>query len=261
MKKKTVELYDFSNWKPKKVIDMTLFEMIGKIALGDNEIRKDFIEKNLEVVIYAVQHFACVNELKQDDIDDLMTIGIFGVDKAINSIVKGYKNSKNVTNATIRRYVHLMVVRAVDRYFEMENKSIKTESYDQLVEFLENDDFDSNEYTANKLGKLIPLNDYDDVEYYEQMKQLSYLRILIQKSLKGVGKDELKMFFSVYPIDLKGEFDVVQDVVADKMGLREIGQKYGWTERQTINRMSKILRKLRTTAVRCGMVNSNPLNK
>ena len=234
--------------------------MIQEIAGGNHETRKDFIECNLAVVTYAVDHMASVKDLKQDDIDHLMTIGIFGVDKAINAIVKAYNNGKNISNATIRRYVHLIVLRTIDRYFEIENKIVPTESYERLQKSLENDSFDANEMYMSKTN-IDAMQDMGDIEYYDQLKRLSYLRTLIKKSLDGVRKEELEMFFSVYPIDINDELNVVQDVVDGNLGIREIGNKFGWTERQTINRMSKILRKLRTTASRCGMVKSNPLIK
>lgn len=265
MKKKTDRVFDFKNWTPKSVSKMTTLEMIQKIASGNNEIRKNFIEKNLEIVTYAVDHIACVNDMKQTDIDDLMTIGIFGVDKAINSMVIALNKNRAITEGSIRKYVFLIVLKNIEHYYQQEAKHANTESYEKLVSQLEkmtDEDGIVNLALKKQSEKYIgQLNDSDDIQYYEQLKQLMYLRVLLKKSLTNVSKNELKMFFSVYPIELQSEFEIVQDVVNTDLGLREIGKKYGWTQRQTINRMSKILRKLRMTAIRCGMVASNPLNK
>ena len=67
-------------------------DMLGKLSLGDEEVKSKLVEHNLRLVVYIARKFDNTGV----DADDLISVGTIGLIKAINS----FKTDKNIKLAT-----------------------------------------------------------------------------------------------------------------------------------------------------------------
>jgi len=77
---------------PDKLSSSEEFNLAEKLKLGDENAKKELIERNLRLVVYTAQKFENTGE----STEDLISIGTIGLIKAVSS----FNNDKNIKMAT-----------------------------------------------------------------------------------------------------------------------------------------------------------------
>ena len=138
-------------------------EALEKAKLGDNEARAKLIEHNLRLVAHIVKKY----DTKDNDIDDLISIGTIGLIKGIDS----FKNDKNIKLTT---YCAKCIQNEILMYFRNNKKRINDVSlndsigYDKdgneinLIDVIKSDDEDIIDLLHNK-DSIITLIKYLDI--------------------------------------------------------------------------------------------------
>jgi len=104
-------------------------DLLAKLSLGDTSVRTALIERNLRLVVYIARKF----ENTGINIEDLFSIGVIGLIKAINS----YDPTKNIKLAT---YASRCIENEILMYLR-KNSRIKLVSLDEPINI---DDKDGN---------------------------------------------------------------------------------------------------------------------
>ena len=175
------------------------------------------IEHNIRLVIYIAKRF----ENSGVDVEDLISIGSFGLIKA----VKSFKNEKNIKLAT---YASRCIENEILMYFR---KIVKTKSDLSLDEPL-NVDYDGNELL---LSDLISVEDASsDVEAEKSEEKI--------RLINAVNKlNEKEKFIMEMRFGLNGKEEYTQKQVADILG---ISQSYiSRLEKRIFNKLKKELSK------------------
>jgi RNA polymerase sporulation-specific sigma factor len=175
------------------------------------------IEHNIRLVIYIAKRF----ENSGVDVEDLISIGSFGLIKA----VKSFKNEKNIKLAT---YASRCIENEILMYFR---KIVKTKSDLSLDEPL-NVDYDGNELL---LSDLISVEDASsDVEAEKSEEKIRLINAV--NNLNEKEKFIMEMRFG-----LNGKEEYTQKQVADILG---ISQSYiSRLEKRIFNKLKKELSK------------------
>ena len=188
-------------------------EYIQKTKLGDKEARSKLIEHNLRLVAHIVKKY----DNKNEDTDDLISIGTIGLIKGIDSFSK----SKNTRLTT---YAARCIENEILMYFRNNKKRNKDISINESVGF----DKEGNEITILDILKT-PAPDYAmDIENENNINNLKkYFNILTNRE-----KEIL--------IDRYGLFD--KDEITQKEIAKKLKISRSYVSRIEKRALTKILR-------------------
>lgn len=202
---------------PPALTDDEEKELLSKLDIDGDYVRKKLIEHNIRLVIYIAKKFENTNV----DSDDLISIGSIGLIKAINS----YKSDKNIKIAT---YASKCIENEILMYLRKISKYQKDISFDEPL----NIDSEGNELSLNDLvptDKNLPQSELEDKSEKKLLWQ-------ILNNLSPREKDIMVMRFGLY-----GDDEKTQKEVADDMG---ISQSYiSRLEKKIIARIRKEMKK------------------
>ncbi|MBQ9987280.1 MAG: RNA polymerase sporulation sigma factor SigK [Erysipelotrichales bacterium] len=178
---------------------------------GDEEARNMLIEHNLRLVVYIAKRY----ETNPVHMEDLISIGIFGLIKAIHT----FKRDKNIKLVT---YASRCIENEILMHLRKKSKRKMEVSFDEPL----NVDYDGNELVLSDIlgtqGDIVA----EEFEKREQMRML-------YKAISSLKTREKEILLMRYGIDQE---ELTQKDVAGKLG---ISQSY-------ISRLEKrILYKLR----------------
>ncbi len=137
---------------------------IAKFLEGDQDARNKLIEHNLRLVAHIVKKFEC----KQNDQDDLISIGTIGLIKGIDSFSKSH-------GTKITTYCARCIENEILMYFRSNNKNSKNISLNEFVGF----DKDGNEITIIDILKAPKPDFIDEIDKKDNIKLLKeYINVL-----------------------------------------------------------------------------------
>lgn len=134
---------------------------------GDKEARNKLIEHNLRLVAHIVKKY----DSKNEDSDDLISIGTIG-------LIKGVDSFSNKHGTKITTYCARCIENEILMYFRSNNKNLKNVSLNESVGF----DKDGNEITILDILKS-PKPDYvDEINKKDNIRLLKdYLKVLTDR--------------------------------------------------------------------------------
>ena len=137
---------------------------IEKHLKGDKDARNKLIEHNLRLVAHIVKKY----DSKNEDSDDLISIGTIG-------LIKGVDSFSNKHGTKITTYCARCIENEILMYFRSNNKNLKNVSLNESIGF----DKDGNEITILDILKA-PKPDYvDEINKKDNIKLLNdYLNVL-----------------------------------------------------------------------------------
>lgn len=137
---------------------------ISKFLEGDQDARNKLIEHNLRLVAHIVKKFEC----KQNEQDDLISIGTIGLIKGIDSFSKSH-------GTKITTYCARCIENEILMYFRSNNKNNKNISLNEFVGF----DKDGNEITIIDILKSPKPDFIDEIDKKDNIKLLKeYINVL-----------------------------------------------------------------------------------
>ena len=124
-------------------------DMLGKLSLGDEEVKSKLVEHNLRLVVYIARKFDNTGV----DPDDLISVGTIGLIKAINS----FKLDKNIKLAT---YASRCIENEILMYLRRTVRLKSEVSFDEPL----NTDFEGNELLLSDILGTSAESVYGDLE-------------------------------------------------------------------------------------------------
>lgn len=171
----------------KKYIDLMI--------KGDVEARNILIERNLRLVAHIVKKY----DNKNENIDDLISIGTIGLIKGIDS----FRNNKNIKLAT---YASRCIENEILMHYRTNKKNSKTISLNMSIGF----DKDGNEISLIDVLKIPDIDYGDEIQKYEDIK-------LLKKYFKKLTDTEKNILIERY--GLNNTECVTQKKIASKLGI------------------------------------------
>ena len=162
---------------------------------GDKNARNKLIEHNLRLVAHIVKKY----ETTRNDIDDLISIGIIGLIKGIDT----YKSDKNIKLAT---YASKCIDNEILMYFRNDKKNNKNISIDESIGF----DKEGNEITIMEILKT-PNPDF--IEYIHIKNNIA----LLSKYINVLSEREKTIIYKRY--GLNNEEEQTQKEIAKSLGI------------------------------------------
>lgn len=140
---------------------------IKKHLEGDREARNKLIEHNLRLVAHIVKKY----DSKNEDSDDLISIGTIG-------LIKGIDSFSNKHGTKITTYCARCIENEILMYFRSNNKNLKNVSLNESVGF----DKDGNEITILDILKAPKPDFVDEINKKDNIKLLkNYLEVLTDR--------------------------------------------------------------------------------
>ncbi len=162
---------------------------------GDKNARNKLIEHNLRLVAHIVKKY----ETTRNDIDDLISIGIIGLIKGIDT----YKSDKNIKLAT---YASKCIDNEILMYFRNDKKNNKNISIDESIGF----DKEGNEITIMEILKTPKPDFIEDIHIKNNIALLSkYINVLSER--------EKTIIYKRY--GLNNEDEQTQKEIAKSLGI------------------------------------------
>ena len=193
-------------------------EVIGRLAAGDESVRRTLIEHNIRLVVYIARKF----ENTGVGLEDLISIGTIGLIKAVNT----FDPKKNIKLAT---YASRCIENEILMYLR---RSVRSRGEISLDEPL-NVDWDGNELLLSDI-----LGTDGDVVYKQIDKEID--RSLLAEAISALPHRE-KLIINMR-FGLAGFSEKTQKQVADSLG---ISQSYiSRLEKRIIRRLRKEISKL-----------------
>lgn len=152
---------------------------VEKCRAGDQEARDLLIERNLRLVAHVVKKYAGTGE----DQDDLISVGTIGLIKAINTF-DPEKSNKLSTYAA----------RCIENEILMLFRSDKKRAGDVSLQEMIGQDKEGNEVS---LLDILPSEDEDIEEAYENKTDALNLRLAVEKVLKGREKKVVELRYGL----------------------------------------------------------------
>ena len=168
---------------------------IEKMLEGDKESRDKLIEHNLRLVAHIVKKY----ENKNNNIDDLISIGTIGLIKGIDS----YKNNKGIKLTT---YVARCIENEVLMFYRIDKKNTKNISLNEPIGY----DKDGNEITFLDILKT-PDPEYANVIHTKD--NIDHLK----EYFKYLTPREKKILIKRYGLNKNDE--ITQKEIAKEMGI------------------------------------------
>ena len=193
-------------------------DMLGKLSLGDEEVKSKLVEHNLRLVVYIARKFDNTGV----DADDLISVGTIGLIKAINS----FKTDKNIKLAT---YASRCIENEILMYLRRMVRLKSEVSFDEPL----NTDWEGNELLLSDILGTDSDTVYKDIE-------TSVEKQLLRDALKKLPEREQKIMYMRF--GLAGHEEMTQKDVADLLG---ISQSYiSRLEKKIISRLKYEMSKL-----------------
>ena len=193
-------------------------DMLGKLSLGDEEVKSKLVEHNLRLVVYIARKFDNTGV----DADDLISVGTIGLIKAINS----FKTDKNIKLAT---YASRCIENEILMYLRRMVRLKSEVSFDEPL----NTDWEGNELLLSDILGTDSDTVYKDIE-------TSVEKQLLRDALKKLPEREQKIMYMRFV--LAGHEEMTQKDVADLLG---ISQSYiSRLEKKIISRLKNEMSKL-----------------
>ena len=193
-------------------------DMLGKLSLGDEEVKSKLVEHNLRLVVYIARKFDNTGV----DADDLISVGTIGLIKAINS----FKTDKNIQLAT---YASRCIENEILMYLRRMVRLKSEVSFDEPL----NTDWEGNELLLSDILGTDSDTVYKDIE-------TSVEKQLLRDALKKLPEREQKIMYMRF--GLAGHEEMTQKDVADLLG---ISQSYiSRLEKKIISRLKNEMSKL-----------------
>lgn len=193
-------------------------DMLGKLSLGDEEVKSKLVEHNLRLVVYIARNFDNTGV----DADDLISVGTIGLIKAINS----FKTDKNIKLAT---YASRCIENEILMYLRRMVRLKSEVSFDEPL----NTDWEGNELLLSDILGTDSDTVYKDIE-------MSVEKQLLRDALKKLPEREQKIMYMRF--GLAGHEEMTQKDVADLLG---ISQSYiSRLEKKIISRLKNEMSKL-----------------
>ena len=194
-------------------------DMLGKLSLGDEEVKSKLVEHNLRLVVYIARKFDNTGV----DADDLISVGTIGLIKAINS----FKTDKNIKLAT---YASRCIENEILMYLRRNSKTRMEVSIDEPL----NVDWDGNELLLSDI-----LGTDEDVIYRDMETEVEYK--LLFRAIAKLSDREQTIVNLRYGLNSCDGKEKTQKEVADILG---ISQSY-------ISRLEKkIMKRLKREMIR-----------
>lgn len=170
-------------------------EYLKKASLGDKDARNKLIEHNLRLVAHIVKKY----EHNKEDADDLISIGVIG-------LIKGIDSFSNKHGTRLTTYVARCAENEILMYFRNSKKHSKDVSLNEPIGF----DKDGNEITFLDILKT-PKPDFAmDIHNQNNIKHLKkYYNILNDREKEIIDKR----------YGLKSEKEITQKEIADSLGI------------------------------------------
>lgn len=147
---------------------------IERHLLGDKEARNKLIEHNLRLVAHIVKKY----EKKQDDINDLISIGTIGLIKGIDTFSR--KHDTRITT-----YCARCIENEILMHFRSDKKNNKNISINESIGF----DKDGNEITFLDILKTPKPDFIEDINIKDNIKALEkYLNLLTERERNIITK-------------------------------------------------------------------------
>ncbi len=193
-------------------------ELMEKLLLGDESVRKILIERNIRLVVYIARKF----ENTGISIEDLTSIGSIGLIKA----VKTFKPEKNIKLAT---YASRCIENEILMFLRKNSKTKSEISFDEPL----NVDWDGNE-----LLLLDILGTEEDITYKDIEADVN--KKLLNDALKKLNDREREIMFLRFGLGKIEE--KTQKEVADMLG---ISQSYiSRLEKKILNTLKKDINRI-----------------
>ena len=170
-------------------------ELLKKCNLGDKSAREKLIEHNLRLVAHIVKKYSNKNE----DTDDLISIGTIGLIKGVDT----FKNSKSTRLTT---YVARCIENEILMYFRNNKKRSKDISLNESIGF----DKEGNEITILDILKT------PDPDYIGNMDKESNIHSLM-KYLEILSDREKEII--TYRYGLFNNDEITQKEISKKLGI------------------------------------------
>lgn len=170
-------------------------EYLKKAKLGDMEARNKLIEHNLRLVAHIVKKY----EHNKEDVDDLISIGIIG-------LIKGIDSFSNKHGTRLTTYAARCAENEILMYFRNSKKHSKNVSLNEPIGF----DKDGNEITFLDVLKT-PKPDFDmDIHNQNNLKHLKkYYNVLNEREKEIIERR----------YGLKNDKEVTQKEIAKELGI------------------------------------------
>ena len=193
-------------------------DMLGKLSLGDEEVKSKLVEHNLRLVVYIARKFDNTGV----DADALISVGTIGLIKAINS----FKTDKNIKLAT---YASRCIENEILMYLRRMVRLKSEVSFDEPL----NTEWEGNELLLSDILGTDSDTVYKDIE-------TSVEKQLLRDALKKLPEREQKIMYMRF--GLAGHEEMTQKDVADLLG---ISQSYiSRLEKKIISRLKNEMSKL-----------------
>lgn len=176
-----------SNEDEKKYVD--------KMLLGDKEARSILIEHNLRLVAHIVKKF----DSKNNDTDDLISIGTIG-------LIKGIDTYKKTPKVKITTYAARCIQNEILMYYRSNKKNQFTISLNDSIGY----DKEGNEIN---LADLLEDKQEDILDTIQVKENIN----LLNKYLKTLNKREKEIIIKRY--GLNNEKDLTQKEIAQSLGI------------------------------------------
>lgn len=168
-----------------------------RLVDGDEEAKKELIERNLRLVVYIARKF----DNTGIDLDDLISIGTIGLIKAINS----FKLDKNIKLAT---FASRCIENEILMYLRRVSKSKGEVSFDEPL----NVDWEGNELLlSDVLGT--------DPDAVSKQIESNCEKQILKEALTKLNKREKEIM--ILRFGLTGEKELTQKEVADLLGISQ----------------------------------------
>lgn len=170
-------------------------ELIKLHLNGDKDARNKLIEHNLRLVAHIVKKY----ETSRNDVDDLISIGIIGLIKGIDTY--SHKHGTKLTT-----YAARCIDNEILMYFRSDKKNSKNISIEESIGF----DKDGNEITFMEILKTPKPDFAEDIHVKNNIELLSkYMNILSDR--------EKNIIYKRY--GLNGYDELTQKEIAKEMGI------------------------------------------
>lgn len=204
-------------------------ETIEKLSLGSLEARKEIVEHHLQLIEYVAKKFSNMPY----DLEELMSIGFFGLNNAINH----FDANKNTQFNT---YAARCIENEILLFMRAGQKHRRVVSLDKVI----NEDSSGNEL---KVEDTIPDNTFDMVVDYEQQETYRIIRQMVYT----LSPRDCEIILKHYGFDCE---PMSQPEIAESLGL---SQSYvSRVIRRTLNRISLELQKQGLIEISQSAINS-----
>ena len=202
---------------PEKLTAEEENALVVKLNQGDEDAKRELIERNLRLVVYTAQKF----ENTKINMEDLISVGTIGLIKAVSS----FKGDKNIKMAT---YASRCIENEILMYLRKTGKEKREISLEDPL----SSDTDGNELS---LADVLPAEG-DDVSHRVDAEDEKSILLLALAKLPEREQQIMDMRFG-----LTSEKEMTQKEVADEL---EISQSYiSRLEKKIMSKLKKEISK------------------